>query len=135
MLKNILDDIAKNINQKEFKLKYVNVSFRNIPELSFFFNADIYIKKGLVINIKVDKVLLEYLKKTEEKLGLSVRESLELLDLFEEFHSNDLEVTDSFLITLQFILESRLKKTFDTKTLAQYLYTTFALKLPEKEFS
>ncbi len=54
-----------------------------------------------------------------------------LLDLFEEFHTNDLKITNSFLITLQFILEKRLKKTFDTKILAQYLYTTFALKLPE----
>lgn len=132
MLNNILDDIAKNINQGEFKLKYKDVSLKSIPKLnSLFFDVEMYIKKGLVIDVKVDKILLMYIKKTEDKLKLNVRECLDLLDLFEEFHTNDLKVTDSFLITLQFILEKRLKKTFDTKTLAQYLYTTFALKLPE----
>ncbi len=80
MLNNILDDIAKNINQGEFKLKYKDVSLKSIPKLnSLFFDVEMYIKKGLVIDVKVDKILLMYIKKTEDKLKLNVREFIRFI--------------------------------------------------------
>lgn len=128
MLSKFLDDIAVNIDEKELKLKYVGISYKDIPESNFLYNIKAHIKKGIVLKVKLDKTVVDYIKKTSLKLDISIRETLEILDLIEEFHNEDILITDNVLMTLKYILETKFKKEFDIKILRQYLYTTFALK-------